>query len=210
MADPFVNGGNDNGVLVKVTEGNFSDDPVTYAGNQYSNYLGKTDYPFIGRDKYPSVPLTVNEAGSGDIGVLGVTLRQTLTHDENGEKLLYYPQKAIEMQAVLPGQAVPILTKGVITLDGDTAFSTAPTAIGQYVFPSAIEGGKFDAHSFPGVSTHVSGSVYTDNPVSNIGTVIGSGNRINRGVSPDYFAGNSVGTGDANTSGAFFVVKLDV
>ena len=154
--------------------------------------------------------MTVNEAASGDAGVLGVTLRQTLTYDENGEKLLYYPQKAIEMQAVLTGQAVPVLTKGVITLDGDTAFTTEPTAIGNYVFPSSTEGGKFEAQSYAGRSTHVSGSSYADSPVMNIGTVIASGNRVNRGVSPDYFAGNSVGTGAANASGNYYVIRLDV
>ena len=139
MAEPFVNGGNDAGVLVKVVLGNFDDDPVGYVTD---SYLGKTDYPFIGRDQYPTVPLTVNEGGSGDAGLLGVTLRQTLTYDENGEKLLYYPQKAIEMQAVLTGQAVPVLTRGVITLDGDTAFTTQPDAIGSPVFASATVGGN--------------------------------------------------------------------
>lgn len=207
MAEPFVNGGNDAGVLVKVVLANFDSDPVGYVTD---SYLGKTDYPFIGRDQYPTVPLTVNEAASGDAGVLGVTLRQTLTYDENGEKLLYYPQKAIEMQAVLTGQAVPVLTKGVITLDGDTAFTTEPTAIGNYVFPSSTEGGKFEAQSYAGRSTHVSGSSYADSPVMNIGTVIASGNRVNRGVSPDYFAGNSVGTGAANASGNYYVIRLDV
>ena len=195
MATPFVNGGNDNGVLVKVTEGDFTLDPVTYASN---DYLGKTDYPFVGRDQYPSVSLTVNEATSGQAGTLGVTLRQTLTHDENGEKLLYYPQKAIEMQACLLGQAVPVLTKGVITLDGDTAFETAPTAVGDKVYGAVGVGGQFTANS------------NADSNNNSIGTVIATGNRVNRGVSPDYFAGNSVGTGAANTSGSFYVVKLDV
>lgn len=200
MDKPFENGGNDAGVLVKAVLANFDDDPVGYVTDPY---LGKTDYPFIGRDQYPTVPLAVNEALSGQAGVLGVTLRQTLTHDENGEKLLYYPQKAIEMQAVLTGQAVPILTRGVITLDGDTAFTTQPTAIGNYVFPSSTEGGKFEAKAY-------AGSVSASTPVMNIGTVIASGNRVNRGVSPDYFAGNSVGTGTASASGNYFVIRLDV
>ena len=207
MAEPFLNGGNDAGVLVKVVLANFDSDPVGYVTD---SYLGKTDYPFIGRDQYPTVPLTVNEAASGDAGVLGVTLRQTLTKDENGEKLLYYPQKALEMQAVLTGQAVPVLTKGVISLDGDTAFTTQPTAIGNYVYPSATEGGKFDAHAFAGKAVIVSGSTYVDNPVRNIGTVIASGNRVNRGVSPDYFAGASVGTGAATSRGNYYVIRLDV
>jgi hypothetical protein len=195
MATPFVNGGNDNGVLVKVSAGDFTLDPITYVSD---SYLGKTDYPFIGRDQYPTVNLTVNEASSGEAATLGVTLRQTLTYDENGEKLLYYPQKAIEMQAVLTGQAVPVLTKGVITLDGATAFETAPTAVGQKVYGAVSTAGQFTANSNP------------DSNNNSVGTVIATGNRINRGVSADYFAGASVGTGVATTAGAFYVIKLDV
>ena len=200
MDKPFLNGGNDAGVLVKTVLGDFDSDPVGYVTD---SYLGKTDYPFIGRDQYPTVPLTVNEAASGDAGILGVTLRQTLTYDENGEKLLYYPQKALEMQAVLTGQAVPVLTRGVITLDGDTAFTVEPTAIGDSVFASSTEGGKFDGQSHP---THLAGQT----PPHLVGSVIASGNRVNRGVSPDYFAGNSVGTGAAGSSGNYYVIRLNV
>jgi len=200
MDKPFENGGNDAGVLVKVVLGNFDDDPVGYVTD---DYLGKTNYPFIGRDQYPTVPLTVNEAASGDAGILGVTLRQTLTYDENGEKLLYYPQKAIEMQAVLTGQAVPVLTKGVITLDGDTAFTNQPTVMGSPVFASATAAGKFDSFVHPVHLKH-------QTPPHLVGTVIASGNRVNRGVSPDYFAGNSVGTGAANASGNYYVIRLNV
>lgn len=196
MDKPFLNGGNDAGVLVKTVLANFDDDPVGYVTD---SYLGKTDYPFIGRDQYPTVPLTVNEAASGDAGILGVTLRQTLTYDENGEKLLYYPQKALEMQAVLTGQAVPVLTKGVVTLDGDTAFGTEPTSIGDKVYPGVGgDGGKFTT------------TADTTPDIDAVGTVIASGNRVNRGVSPDYFAGNSVGTGAAGSSGNYYVIRLNV
>lgn len=201
MDSPFENGGNDAGVLVKVTDGNMNQDPVTYDGGQGNNYLGKTDYPFVGRDKYPSVPLQIAEAGSGD-ACLGVTLRQTLTHDENGEKLIYYPQKALELQAVVSGEAVPVLSRGIITLDNATAFTTEATAIGDGVYASDSVDGKFDAQSHP---AHLVGQ----QPASKVGTVIGTGQRVNRGVSSDYFAGASVGTGAAGSNGKYTVVKLD-
>ena len=194
MEKPFINGGNDAGVLVKVSNGNMSQDPVTYDGGQGDNYLGETDYPFVGRDKYPSVPLQVNEAKAGD-AALGVTLRQTLTHDENGEKLIYYPQKAIEMQAVVSGQAVPVLSRGIITLDNGDAFTTAPTSVGQGVYASDTEGGKLKAD--------------TIGSANQLGKVIATGNRVNRGVSPDYFAGASVGTGALTDAGAYSVVQLN-
>ena len=201
MDTPFTNGGNDAGVLVKVSAGDFGLDPITYDGGQGNNYLGKTDYPFVGRDKYPSTPLQCNEAGSGD-AALGVTLRQTLTHDENGEKLIYYPQKAIEMQAVISGQAVPVLSRGIITLDNDVSFTVAPTAIGDAVFASSTVGGKLDAMAHP---THIAGQVEPQR----IGKIIATGNRVNRGVSSDYFAGDSVGTGAASTAGTYSVVQLN-
>jgi hypothetical protein len=38
--------------------------------------------------------------------------------DENGEKLLYHPRKAAEMQAVISGQTMPVLTKGIVLYKG--------------------------------------------------------------------------------------------
>jgi hypothetical protein len=74
--------------------------------------------------------------------------------------------------------------------------------VGDTVFVSATEGGKFDAMENP---THLAGQTEP----SKVGTVIATGNRINRGVSSDYFAGASVGTGNATDAGAYTVVKLD-
>lgn len=105
-------GSGDAGTFVKVSAGDFSADPVSYGTD---SYLGKTDYAFVGRNQYPKVSLQVEPAGAGDVP-LGITLLQTAKNDENGEKLLYNPQKAVELQAALPGQAVPIATKGVFTI----------------------------------------------------------------------------------------------
>ena len=111
VAAPNQNGNHDNGVLVSIASADFTKEPVEYGTDAY---LGKTDYPHIGRNQYPKATPTYDVAT--DTGALGVALRQTLTHDENGEKMLYYPQKALELNAVLPGQAVPILTRGLITV----------------------------------------------------------------------------------------------
>jgi hypothetical protein len=117
-----------NGVFVKVTDGNFDQDVITYGTN---SYLGKTDYPFVGSDMYPTNPLEVAAAdmyptnplevaaaASGEIP-LGLTLNQTAKTDENGEKLLYNATKKEELQAVLPGQSVPVATKGIFTLSAN-------------------------------------------------------------------------------------------
>ena len=99
-------GSGDNGVFVKVTTGDFNADPVAYGAD---SYLGKTDYPHVGFNQYPKVAKKVAPAASGEAAlVLGITLSQTAKYDENGEKLSYYPAKAADLHAVLPGQAVPI------------------------------------------------------------------------------------------------------
>ena len=100
-----------NGVFVSVTTGDLVNDTISYTND---SYLGKTDYPFVGSDMYPSNPLTVSGTAVSLIP-LGITLNQTAKNDENGEKLLYNAQKKEELQAVLPGQTVPIATKGIFT-----------------------------------------------------------------------------------------------
>jgi len=121
--DLATEGAGDAGILVKIKAGDF-DKGIEYTSD---TYLGKTDYPHIGGNGYPKVTgMTFEPTDDGDsTGLLGVTLRQTATHDENGEKLLYYRQKAIEHQAVLPGEVVPVLTAGLVTLAA-TAFDGTP------------------------------------------------------------------------------------
>lgn len=192
-------GDGDAGLFVSVSAGDFSLDPIQYADN---SYLGKTDYPFIGRDQYPSVPLQVEPAQSGST-VLGVTMLQTALKDENGEKLLYYPQKKLETQSVLTGEAVPVLGKGIITL-----------ANGLGTLPRAIDGDvTIGQHLFvrnPGLVTGVDSPGDIPSDCQNLGQVIGTGCRYNEGVAPDQFAGASVGTGALNESGLYAVVRLNI
>jgi hypothetical protein len=185
-------GEGDAGVFVKVSAGDFGADPVGYEDNAY---LGKTDYPFIGRNQYPVVPLKVEAATSGDACV-GITLLQTAQADENGEKLLYYPQKKLEVQAVLTGEAVPVLGKGIVTLDAASAIAGSVQE-GDYLRLGAGGNAGKVTKSLEGASADV------------IGQVLATGQRVNRGVSSDQFAGNSVGTGAAGTSGTYAVVRIN-
>jgi hypothetical protein len=119
----------DAGVFVTIESGNLNVDTITY-DNAYASYLGKTNYPYVGANQYPRVSISLKPATSGD-ALIGMTLRQTAKNDENGEKLLYYPQKAEELMCMLPGQAVPVATRGIFTLD-DSAFTVAiGTGAGQ-------------------------------------------------------------------------------
>ena len=184
------NGVNDNGVLVKIKSASLTGsngnpwEPVKYESN---SYLGKTDYPHIGGNSYPFAQLTIEPAGD-EANILGVTLNQTLTHDENGEKLLYYRQKALELQAVLPGEVVPVLTRGIVTLAA-SAFADPATvpAPGEDVFAAA--NGQLDG---PGTAAN------------RIGKCLAVGDREAFG-SADQFAG-APSTGN----GAYYVIKLEL
>ena len=164
-------GSGDAGTFVKVSAGNFSADPVSYGTD---SYLGKTDYPFVGRNQYPKVNLQVIPAGSGDFP-LGITLLQTAKNDENGEKLLYNPQKAAELQSALPGEAIPIATKGIFTISS-AAFQGAlggSLAVGSGI--KASTGGT------------VTGCAPTD--ASCFATILGTGSRTSQNGVTDQFDG---------------------
>lgn len=121
-------GGNwDAGVVVEVSAGALPGEIPqhdTTVGNALKDYLG-ADYgsSHVGYHSYPYNGMTV--AASDGTAPLGITLRETLAYDENGEKMLYYPQKLDEAQGILPGKSVPVLTKGLVLL-GEGAFSTSP------------------------------------------------------------------------------------
>lgn len=111
----------DAGVFVTVSAGDLTGDwdPVDVTSNPAS-LLGKTDYPHVGRNTYPQAALSVSPtAGTATESCIGITLRQTVARDENGENLLYNPVKKDELFGVLPGEAVPVLSKGLITLSAD-------------------------------------------------------------------------------------------
>ena len=170
-------GAGSNGVFVKVADGNFNQDVVTYGSN---SYLGKTDYPFVGGDMYPTNPLEVTAATSGTLP-LGLTLNQTAQNDENGEKLLYNATKREELQAVLPGQSVPVATKGIFTLSAnaiDGAFADNQLGIGSGIKISNSNAGK------------ITGVAPTDSTA--FGTVIGTGSRASQGGITDQFDGEYV------------------
>ena len=163
-------GTGDAGVFVKVSAGNFDLDPVSYSSD---SYLGKTDFPHVGVNQYPKVNLKITPAASGDLtNCLGLTLRQTAKYDENGEKLLYYRQKAEELMCVLPGQAVPVATRGVFTL-GPAAIDGSRT-VGSG-FKLSANGGK------------VTGCAHND--AGKLGIVLGTGSRSPLAGIQDAFSG---------------------
>lgn len=183
---------NADGVLVSVTNGNMTENDVIEVGED-SRFANNYSSP-VGRNPYPTNPLKVAPAASG-VTPLGVTLNQTLAVDENGESLLFNPIKKDELQAVLSGQTVPVLSKGIITVHENAThvgeFGAEPALIGKNV----ICGGK---GKFAFLEAIAAGS-----RVQKIGTLIATGHRgggqthRSPGINTDFQSGN------------YYVIKLD-
>ena len=192
----------DAGVFVKVSNGSLGPagkDPMDVTTDTYGSYLGKKDYPHVGRNTYPQNPLTVDVVNAVTDPCLGVTLRQTATHDENGEKLQYNPIKKDELYAVLPGETVPVLSRGMVTLT-DSAIVGDP-APGHRLVPHS-------AGRASGSAAGVDGSAGTT-----IGTVLASGFRDDAQAfghtGNNTFKGKNSYGNFGFMSGKYYVVKLD-
>jgi len=224
-------GSGDAGVWVKVTQGGLNDGPTTY-DNQYGSYLGMdpSAVPYVGRDQYPRVTTEVGVAHSGDAAI-GVTLYQTAKEDENGQKLLYYPQKKLETQSVLPGESVPVLKRGIITVPvGTLAQPATVNSAGGLDLANQVDeatnkpnadvigwsvalkpnDGSFPRGQLTGIQT--SDLVYEGTP--GIGTILATGSRVvNSGQNPDQFAGNPTRAGtnpnSSKATGYYAIVSFD-
>lgn len=114
------------GSLVKVVNNGFQldQDPEVMIGNMglfnTNNFVGQ---------RY-GVPSQVALCGVSD-NPIGMTLFDVRELDENGEFLKYRPEKAAEMEAVLSGQAVPIVTNGRFVVSGIQTGTTAIVANGN-------------------------------------------------------------------------------
>tara|TARA_B100001094_G_scaffold333074_1_gene408388 strand:- start:554 stop:1237 length:684 start_codon:yes stop_codon:yes gene_type:complete len=182
----------DAGVFVKVAAGDLTGDwdPVDVTTNPTS-LLGKTDYPHVGRNTYPQTALAVKPAmNAATDSCIGITLRQTVARDENGENLLYNPVKKDELFGVLPGEAVPVLSKGMVTLTADAL--TGAGTVGQLL--ELADNGQVSPVDRGAATNQV------------VGQILAVGDR-------DDDSGSQGGTnvfGNAGAqTGAYYIVKID-
>lgn len=184
---PADNDINADGVIVGVSNGDFDQGVIDVSEN--NKFMAGYDSP-VGRNPYPTNPLKVSPTAvaSGAAGTLGVTLRQTLANDENGESLLFNPVKKDELQAVLSGQTVPVLTKGIVTIHEDALAAQA----------GAIVVGSQLSHNGKGAFC-----LKNNSDAGVVGKVIASGNR------GDNKNANYQGINSDFQSGQYFVVQLD-
>jgi hypothetical protein len=135
------------GTFVKVSAGNLTLDPVEYGNfGPFANALGNA------RSQYPFVPQTVTTASSGDAGlIIGMILRDVREVDENGEKLLYYPQKKQDLQCVLSGEAVPIASRGIVEISVRGLAGGVCPSVGQAAI--VMPGGKVSGVAFSAITS---------------------------------------------------------
>lgn len=124
------------GLAVKVSAEGFTTGPTSSSANQPTDFLGSVGatFPLSNSQRFGVRPkVTIATSGS----VLGLTLLDVRELDENGEKLIFNPRKAAEMNVVISGQAVPVLTRGVVLYSGS---AIANATAGQYAVVSGTAG----------------------------------------------------------------------
>ena len=124
-------------VKLKSTAGWDIDDDLqtTSINNSYANTVS---------DRY-NVKARVETCGSGNTP-FGMLMYDVAETDENGEKLIYHPRKAHEMQVSVSGQAVPVLTKGIVLVNMPLAdHNSQSIAAGTQLYAGAA--GAMIAHA---------------------------------------------------------------
>jgi len=116
---------------------------VTIAGSGFNNQqepfeslgaFGGFTEPNTVALRYGTVP-KCTVAGTGDIP-LGMTLFDMRETDENGLLLKYNPRKAAEMEAVISGQTMPIIARGIFLYSGITGSPSVNASL--YVGPAGV------------------------------------------------------------------------
>ena len=142
-SDLKADGGKVNkGLLVSVKSNGWknTDDPVnkTGIGNPGASYTNTVSFRY-------GAAANIEPCASGS-QPLGLTLWDVAEVDENGEKLIYHPRKAAEMQAVVSGQAVPVLAKGIILYSGNLTSGGANTVTaGAKVYADMLRQGDLSS-----------------------------------------------------------------
>ena len=117
------------GAIVKLSTGASKDWKVDW---EFDAVSINNSYANTTSDRY-SVTARVELAGSGD-AAFGMLMHDVKEYDENGEKLIWHPRKAHEMQVSLSGQAVPVLTRGIVLVNGiETTANPNGVAVGPGV-----------------------------------------------------------------------------
>ena len=167
------------GSVVKVSAADLQNEPVKYVERTDSDSWDATQGNAL--SLYPEVPYKLTKVSDTGAGVrpLGILLRDIRNKDENGENLLYYPRKKEELQCVVSGEAVPVATKGLFTINVRGLTNGISPAINSLAVPSKN-----------GTVTGIASTVanHHSHHIHSIGQFIATGNRES-GPTTDAFAG---------------------
>lgn len=128
------------GTLVKIATGwkNYDSGVELGGGLEFIGGAGTLQPTNVVSQRY-GVTAKVVRSTSGETPI-GITLYGVKDADENGELLKYKPRKAAEMQVVIPGQAVPVATRGIFLVQSvggtPTAGGTAYAGTGGQITSS--------------------------------------------------------------------------
>ena len=142
------------GALVKIATGwkNYDSGVELGGGLEFIGSAGTLAPTNVVSQRYGvTAKVVASTTGETPIGMMLYDVRDA---DENGELLKYKPRKAAEMQAVIPGQAVPVVTRGIFLVQsiggtpaaGGTAYAgvTGTITASTGTFPTAnVAIGKF-------------------------------------------------------------------
>lgn len=158
------------GTIVKITGDGFRNDaePLEMLGNfgafTVNNWVGQ---------RYGAIP-KVTAAGTGD-NYIGMTLFDVRELDENQLPLKYNPRKTAEMEVVISGQVVPIVTRGIFLYSGiTTGVNKIPVTAGNPVYVNANGGLTSDGGG--GGQTSVGKFLGTTGAVTATGNAYGTDN----------------------------------
>ena len=169
------------GAVVKVKSMNLNDDPVQYTERGDSDSFLNVQAKAL--SLYPEVPYKVTKCDDTGAGVkaLGIMLRDVRNKDENGENLLYYPQKKEELQCVVSGEAVPVATRGLFTINSKGLANGVVPSVNDFALPS-LNG------TVTGIAS-ATPAKHAEHHGHHIGTFIATGLRESQGGTTDAFAG---------------------
>jgi hypothetical protein len=113
------------GSLVKIATGwkNYDSGVELGGGLEFIGGAGTLQPTNVVSQRYGvTAKVVISTTGETPIGLMLYDVKDA---DENGEFLKYNPRKAAEMQAVIPGQAVPVVTRGIFLVQGVLGTPTA-------------------------------------------------------------------------------------
>lgn len=115
------------GTLVKI-DTNWKD---SYAEGLLLTNLSSTNNTIS--SSFAPVGKLLQTTASTDLAI-GILLKDVREYDENGKPLVYEPQLLAERNAVVPQQAVPVLTRGLILINDIQAVGGNYPAIGAAAY----------------------------------------------------------------------------